>query len=110
MNEDIELQNILNNLNNTDNLNNLRYLNDMHDQNFARKYTVRNRLNPFTEYNNEEFERRFRFTKSEVRMIYDFINGKQTLEPMVNFIDKNLFEISFYEFQCEKVKKWKNEW
>lgn len=48
-----------------------------------RKYTVRNRIDPFQEYDDDEFKRRYRLSKEQVNNLYELIDGRNTLEPMV---------------------------
>lgn len=52
-------------------------------ENQPRKYTVRKRLDPFVEYDDLEFQRRYRMSKANVWKIYDLIDGRNTLEPQV---------------------------
>lgn len=80
---DIELFDLLNDLNNFNDQANLFYRDCLNRQ--FRKYNVRKRFDPFVEYTNIEFKRRFRFCKNQVRYIYDLIDGADTLEPMVIF-------------------------
>lgn len=58
-------------------------LNLNENQNICRKYHVRERRNPMDEYDDSEFKRRFRFTKREVKTLYDLLDGQTTLEPKV---------------------------
>lgn len=48
-----------------------------------RKYRVRRRIDPMREFNESDFKYRFRFSKREVRHIYNLIDGPNTLDPMV---------------------------
>lgn len=79
----------------------LNYLNEVAAENFLqnqqlldlinavgsekRKYTVHQRIDPFIEYDDAEFERRYRLSKPFVDEIYRLIDGPNTLQPMVNF-------------------------
>lgn len=46
-----------------------------------KKYTIRNRIDPFEEYDDDEFRRRL--SKEQVNNLYELIDGQNTLEPMV---------------------------
>lgn len=48
-----------------------------------RKYTIRERIDPFIYYDHSEFERRFRMSKNLVRKLFDEIDGSITLDPKV---------------------------
>lgn len=48
-----------------------------------RKYTVRRRIDPFEEYDELDFKRRYRLSKGQARRLFDLIDGINTLEPMV---------------------------
>lgn len=48
-----------------------------------KKYTIRNRIDPFEEYDDDEFRRRYRLSKEQVNNLYELIDGQNTLEPMV---------------------------
>lgn len=90
MDEDLELFNLYNQINdqiNADNLLNIQIIEQMICQNTPRRktYRVKRRLNPFEDLDEDEFKRRFRFTKNEVHMLYDLLDGANTLEPEVNF-------------------------
>lgn len=79
--------NLLNNTNNNENLIYLQNLNNLNlneNQRNRRKYKVRNRIDPMVQYDEEEFERRFRFKKSEVNILYNLLDGRNTLEPLVS--------------------------
>lgn len=80
MDEDDELNDLLNDINNFDTQNNFFTRQQL---DVGRKYRIRPRLNPIAYFDEEEFERRFRFSKNEVEEIYNLINGQQTLEPLV---------------------------
>lgn len=84
-NDDIDFYEFLDGMNNEINFINQEYLQLLnYDMNVnRRKYHVRQRINPIEEFDNEEFIRRFRFSKDEVKFIYDLLNGNETLEPMV---------------------------
>lgn len=86
-NDDIDVYEFLDLMNIEINFQNQEYLQFLNDNinNNRRKYHVRQRIdpNPIEEFDNEEFTRRFRFSKDEVKLIYDLLNGKETLEPMV---------------------------
>lgn len=48
-----------------------------------RKYTVRRRIDPFEEYDEPDFRRRYRLSKEQTRRLFQLIDGNNTLEPMV---------------------------
>lgn len=105
MDEDIDffnLMNAINNLNNQINLLNRDYL-EIRRNNVRRKYRLRKRIDPMTEYDDAEFRSRFRFTKHEVREIYGLINGAQTLEPLVTLksIEMYVFNVIFFQYYFE---------
>lgn len=52
--------------------------------NLKRKYTVQERVDPFSKYDEAEFSRRYRLSKIQVRKLYDLLDGVNTLEPMVS--------------------------
>lgn len=52
---------------------------------FKRNYTVRPRLDPFVEYDEREFERRYRLSKALVKKLYLLLDSENLLEPQVNF-------------------------
>lgn len=54
------------------------------DDFFKRKYTVRPRLNPFLEYDESEFKRRYRLSKAQLKKLYFLLDGPRLLEPQVN--------------------------
>lgn len=85
MDEDNEFNNLLNNINDNNNMNNLNFLNDRANVRFIRKYHVRNRRNPFVEFDEAEFIRRFRISKAEVTHVYNLIDGPENLEPLVKY-------------------------
>lgn len=78
--QDIEFHNMLNNINN---INAVDFLNN-YNQVPRRSYTIRARIDPFEELDENEFFERFRFTKDETHEIYALIDGARTLEPLVN--------------------------
>lgn len=92
--EDNEFNNLMNNINNENNINIINYLNDAAQIPLKRKYHVRERRNPFDEYDEVEFLRRFRFSKAEVTQVYDLIDGRRNLEPLVNNFQFNTFGIA----------------
>lgn len=49
----------------------------------TRKYTVHQRIDPFTFYDEDEFKTRYRFSKSYVELIYTLVDGQNTLEPLL---------------------------
>lgn len=53
---------------------------------FKRDYTVRERLNPFEEYSEREFEKRYRLSKALVKKLYLLLDGQHLLEPQVKCI------------------------
>lgn len=84
--EFFDLMNFLNNENYNNYFLYLEHLNNLNlneNQNICRKYHVRKRRDPMNEYDDSEFERRFRFTKREVKTLYDLLDGQATLEPKV---------------------------
>lgn len=88
--EDIDLNNLLNQINNENNSNNsfnIRLIEEVLNENIhlRREYHIKERLNPFEKYDENEFRRRFRFTKNEVQQLYNSIDGDNTLEPQVIF-------------------------
>lgn len=56
-----------------------------------RNYTVRERLDPFIEYSEGEFESRYRLSKALVRKLYVLLDGPNLLEPRVSFLFFHLF-------------------
>lgn len=58
---------------------------------FKRNYTVRSRLDPFVEYDEREFKRRYRLPKALVQRLYLLLDGPNLLEPHVNFFTSNKF-------------------
>lgn len=84
MNDNYEFYNFVQNYNNECNLFNQNYLYFRHGEPERRKYNVRERLDPFIYYDAREFKLRFRFTKEEVEEIFELINGKETLDPLVD--------------------------
>lgn len=86
----LELINLLNTFDNLNNFLNLRFLNYfkwregvIRRRKIRREYRIRRRINPLTEYNNLHFKKRFRFSKEEVKYIYELVDGQETLQPMV---------------------------
>lgn len=82
---DLELYDVLNLINDVNNQNNsvnLEYLQAKNEQ-YTRKYHVRKKINPFEEFDDNEFKIRFRFSKEEVKHLYDLIDGPVTLNPQV---------------------------
>lgn len=74
---------------------------------FRRKYTVQERIDPFQIYDESEFERRYRLSKAQVHALYDYIDGNQTLEPLlvregftIPGITKLLVALRFYAVGC----------
>lgn len=102
-----QMLNMLNSMNNFNSRSNSLYLNAIRHQHVhRRKYHVRRRINPFEEFEEEEFKRRFRFSKAAVREIYNEINGSETLEPKVdrspftiNGMTKLVIALRFYAVQ-----------
>lgn len=92
--QDLELFRLLSQLENENNFNNLlnvQYLNIFDNKYVRKKHRKKTRINPMIEYGRREFKKRFRFSKSEVKMLYDLIDGTTTLEPMV----RKLFQSKF---------------
>lgn len=89
MDVDLELFNLYNQINDqiiVDNFLIIQIIEQMIHQNIPRRkiYRIKKRLNPFEALDEDEFKRRFRFTKNEVHMLYDLLDGANTLEPEVN--------------------------
>lgn len=84
--DEINEFNFQNNINNL----NLGNLLDFFDEP-KRKYTVRERIDPFAAYDDDEFRRRYRLSKAMVRSLYEQIDGQNTLEPMVRCIHYILY-------------------
>lgn len=83
--EDQDFIDDINEFNHQNNINNANLLQLLNLNRPKRKYTVRERIDPFTMYDDEEFRARFRMTKAMVRNLYELIDGPQTLEPMVRY-------------------------
>lgn len=49
-----------------------------------RKYTVHERINSFSRYDESEFRGRYRMSKANVERLYYLLDGPNTLEPMVS--------------------------
>lgn len=84
--EDFELYNLLNQIDNINNFRNIRIVEMLEHNNvqIPRKYRIKKRVNPIQDYDENEFKHRFRFSKNEVKYLYDLIDGQSTLEPIVN--------------------------
>lgn len=54
--------------------------------NMPRKYTVHERIDPYSKYDDAEFERRYRLSKTLALQLYEIIDGANTLEPRVSYI------------------------
>lgn len=92
--EDGEFNHMMQQINNENILNNLLNIQQIEQViddriHLRRVYRIRKRLNPFEEYDEGDFRRRFRFTKNEVHELYGLINGDNTLEPQVIFFNLN---------------------
>lgn len=87
INDLLNLNNVFNQ-NNFSNLKILRYLRRRRGVVYRRRrqYRIRRRIDPMIEYNRREFKRRFRFSKEEVRYLFNLIDGPNTLQPMVCII------------------------
>lgn len=103
--EIMKVSNEANNINNTQNMEMFNAVNIFIQR--KRKYTVRQRIDPFTYYDEDEFKRRYRMSKNLVEMLYNLIDGQITLEPMLvreNFtipgITKLLIALRFYATGC----------
>lgn len=83
--EELDVMDHLNDVAINNHINNAQILNDpvFLAQTFKRKYTIRNRLDPFEEYDEPEFKRRYRLSKRLAIRLYELIDGINTLEPMV---------------------------
>lgn len=81
--EDFELDNLLNQLQNANNLINIQSISILKNIEGRKKRIKRKRINPMVDYGRREFKRKFRFSKTEVKHIYDLLDGKNTLEPIV---------------------------
>lgn len=79
---DFDLYEIIDNINNQNNLLILQYFRATVERR-KRKYVVRKRLDPFLDFDDQEFERRFRFSKNQVENLFNLINGRETLDPLV---------------------------
>lgn len=91
--EDLEvlnLLNVMNNQNNVENLLNFHIIEQIMPENIhlRKTYRIKKRIHPFEDLDDNEFKRRFRFSKNEVHTLYDLIDGANTLEPKVNFSTK----------------------
>lgn len=75
-----DLNQMVNN-NNTQNQRMIEIIGLMENQ--KRKYKVQKRINPFEIYDDDEFMRRFRLRKSKVEEIFGWLDGVNTLDPMV---------------------------
>lgn len=74
-------------MNNNINMVNLDIMNNLQNVqvDFGRRtYRVRNRSDPMVDFNDREFLDRFRMTKRQILLFYDWIDGARNLEPMVN--------------------------
>lgn len=79
-----EIMNLLNEANYINNTQNMEMFNAVNDfLQRKRKYTVRQRIDPFTYYDEDEFKRRYRMSKHLVEMLYNLIDGPIILEPML---------------------------
>lgn len=81
VNQTHNILNLVNTQNNFMNVQLSRIINGR--KKFRRKYRVRRRIDPMREFDEKEFNYRFRFSKREVRQIYNLIDGPTTLDPMV---------------------------
>lgn len=97
--DNLEFYNLLNQLaneNNASNSMNIQYLNRVHKRNLHKKRRAKKRINPMIEYGPLEFKKRFRFSKTQVKYIYDLVDGRSTLEPMVrNLLKTNSGSTSY---------------
>lgn len=84
--------------NNINNLNLIQLLDFVDEP--KRKYIVRERIDPFVLYDDDEFTQRYRMSKTMVHTLYDLIDGRHTLEPMVrtNYMFVFLYAYSDYMF------------
>lgn len=82
--EALEMADIANQANFDNNIQNLEMLEVSNAMPTTRKYTVRKRIDPFTFYDNDEFKKRYRLTKDMVELLYNMIDGENTLEPLVS--------------------------
>lgn len=84
MDEDNELNHFFDNINNINDLNNINHLNNREQLIIQkRKHHVQERRDPLEIFDNDEFKRRFRISKEEVRELYHMIEGDEHLEPLV---------------------------
>lgn len=72
-----------------------------------RKYTIFKRVNPFAQYDEQQFKSRYRSTKAQAIHLYISLDGAHTLEPMTqreNFdipgLTKLLMALRFYAVGC----------
>lgn len=68
-----------------------------------RKYTIQEKIDPFTKYDDNEFKRRYRLSKTQVWKLYDLIDGANTLEPVVSTLHSRHSEtVNRSSFLCSK--------
>lgn len=103
-----QIMNLTNELNFINNAQNIEIFNAIHDILQAkRKYKVRQRIDPFTYYDEDEFKRRYRMSKNLVQILFNLFDGPVTLDPIVvreDFtvpgITKLLIALRFYAVGC----------
>lgn len=86
--EDQDILDEINEFNHQNNMNNANlHLLVMHLIDQPRKYTVRDRIDPFQMYDDKDFRARYRMTKAMARAVYELVDGERTLEPMVGYFE-----------------------
>lgn len=81
---DMDVMNNLNQMVNNNNIQNQRIIEMIGLMaNQKRKYKVQKRINPFEIYDDNEFKGRFRLRKSKVEELFGWLDGANTLDPMV---------------------------
>lgn len=72
-------------------------------RNVKRKYTVLLRINPFHRFDDDEFKRRYRFSKEQVNRLYELIDGENTLEPMVRILFVAYLFFAIFQNEIERT-------
>lgn len=101
----IDISNQTNFVNNIQNIETFNAIHDVLER--KRKYTVRPRIDVYTYYDEDEFKRRYRMSKELSGMLYNLIDGPNSLDPIAvreNFtipgITKLLIALRFYATGC----------
>lgn len=71
--------------------------------NMPRKYTIQERIDPFSIYDDVEYERRYRLSKALSMKLYELIDGATTLEPKVSKFNKFCSFHHKFIVSCEPV-------